>query len=76
MSVISAPVPLSAEIAAAESIANLAIKYPILKEPAIEGLRVVVTFLPPATKAYERVCKFYREPCDKPASDVVLPELP
>ena len=35
-----------------------------MKEPAIEGLRIVVTFLPQAVNAFERVCTFYNMPCE------------
>ena len=56
-SVIPEPVPLSAEVAAAESIANLAMKYPILREPAVEGLKVVKSFLPSASRPLDRLCK-------------------
>jgi hypothetical protein len=70
LSVIPTRVPLSAAISAAESIANLAIKYPILKEPAIEGLRIVITFLPQTTKSLERVCNFYNTRCEMPINTV------
>jgi hypothetical protein len=56
-SIIPEPVPLSAEVAAAESIANLAMKYPILREPAIEGLKVVKSFLPSASRPLDRLCR-------------------
>ncbi len=56
---VSTPIPLSAEIAASEAIANLAIKYPFLLEPALAGLDVVAGFLPQARNAYMRLSKYY-----------------
>jgi hypothetical protein len=57
LSMIPEPVPLSAEVAAAESIANLAMKYPFLREPAIEGLKVVKSFQPSASRPLGRLCR-------------------
>ena len=69
-SVIPEPVPLSAQLAAAESISNLALKYEFLKEPAIAGLRVVSDYtLPEVKKPLERLCNYYEHPveCELPA---------
>ncbi len=52
-------VPLSQQLAAAESLANLAIRYEFLKEPALVGLDVVAGFLPPAELPYKRLCTHY-----------------
>jgi hypothetical protein len=56
---IAQPVPLPAQVAAAESIANLAIAYPFLLEPALAGLDVVVGFVPQAKNAYDRLSNHY-----------------
>ena len=56
---ISSAIPLSRQIAAAESIANLSIKYPILAEPGLSALEVIVSFMPQARGAYDRVLKKY-----------------
>lgn len=53
-------VPLSQQLAAAEAIASLAIRYRFLLEAALVGLDVVVGFLPQAKPAYDRLCTFYR----------------
>lgn len=54
------PVPLSQQLAAAESLANLAIRYPFLLEPALVGLDVVTGFLPQATDPYRRLCAHFK----------------
>lgn len=53
-------VPLSQQLAAAESLANLAIRYEFLREPALVGLDVVAGFLPLAKIPYERLCRHYQ----------------
>jgi hypothetical protein len=53
------PVSLSAQLAASESAANLAIQYPFLLEPALTSLDVVVGFMPQAEGAYDRLCEHY-----------------
>lgn len=52
-------VPLAQQLAASESITNLAIRYPFLLEPALVGLDVVVGFLRKAKPASERLCRHY-----------------
>ena len=52
-------VPLSQQLAASESLANLAIRYEFLKEPALVGLDVVAGFLPVAKSPYQRLCQHY-----------------
>jgi hypothetical protein len=52
-------VPLSQQLAAAETVASLAIRYPFLKEAALIGLDVVVGFMPQAKDAYDRLCSHY-----------------
>ena len=58
-SIVSTPTPLARQLAAAESIANLAIKYPILLEPALIGLDCTAGLSPFAVNAYERLCRHY-----------------
>ena len=58
-SIISTPTPLARQLAAAESIVNLAIKYPILLEPALVGLDVTAGFSPFAKDAFDRLVKHY-----------------
>jgi hypothetical protein len=53
-------VPLSQQLAAAETVASIAIRYPFLMEAAIIGLDVVVGLLPQAKDAYTRVCNHYQ----------------
>ena len=60
-------VSLSAQVAASESAANLAIRYPFLREPALMGLDVVAGFLPQARDAYDRLCEHYG--IQRPLSD-------
>ena len=57
---IPASVPLSQQLAAAETVASLAIRYPFLKEAGMVGLDVVVGFLPHAKDAYDRLCTHYQ----------------
>jgi hypothetical protein len=56
---IPSSVPLARQLAAAEAIATLAIKYPVLLEPALASLDVAVIVLPEAKHAYDRVCTHY-----------------
>jgi hypothetical protein len=58
-SIVTGLTPLARQLAAAESIANLAIKYPILLEPALIGLDCTVGLSPFATNAYDRLCAHY-----------------
>jgi hypothetical protein len=50
---------LARQLAAAESIVNLAIRYPILLEPALIGLDVTCGFSPFARPAYDRLCRHF-----------------
>lgn len=56
---VSVPTPLARQLAAAESIVNLAIKYPILLEPALVGLDVTAGFSPFAKEAFQRLVRHY-----------------
>jgi hypothetical protein len=58
-SIISTPTPLARQLAAAESVVNLAIKYPILLEPALVGLDVTAGFSPFAKEAFHRLVRHY-----------------
>ena len=58
-SIILDSTPLARQLAAAESIANLAIKYPILVEPALIGLDCTAGLSPFAINPYERLCRHY-----------------
>jgi hypothetical protein len=53
-------VPLSQQLAASESLANLAIRYPFLLEPALVGLDVVAGFMKQAKDPYNRLCTHYK----------------
>ena len=58
-SIVTCFTPLARQLAASESIVNLAIKYPILLEPALVGLDVTAGFSPFARKAFERLTRHY-----------------
>jgi hypothetical protein len=58
-SIVSFPTALARQLAAAESIVNLAIKYPILLEPALVGLDVIAGFSPFAKEAFKRLVRHY-----------------
>ncbi len=59
------PVPLSAQVAAAESIVDLTIKYPFLKEPAIRSFEILkMASMPGATKALARLCQSIGQPSE------------
>lgn len=58
-SIISGNVPLAKQLAAAESIATLAIKYPILLDAALVGLDVTAGISDFAGNAYGRLCNHY-----------------
>ena len=53
-------VPLAKQVAAAEAVASLAIKYPILLEPALASLDASTIHLPQAKRAYNRLCAHYQ----------------
>jgi hypothetical protein len=59
-SIIPSSTALARQLAAAESIVNLAIKYPILLEPALVGLDVTAGFSPFAKEAFNRLVKHYK----------------
>jgi hypothetical protein len=50
---------LARQLAASESIVNLAIRYPILLEPALMGLDVTCGFSSFARPAYDRLCRHF-----------------
>jgi hypothetical protein len=52
---INMPVPLAKQVAAAEQIATLAIKYPELRESALASLALVKELVPQAGAAYDRL---------------------
>jgi hypothetical protein len=55
---INMPVPLAKQIAAAEQIATLAIKYPELRESALASLRLIKQNQSKTSAAYDRLLKF------------------
>jgi hypothetical protein len=58
-SILAESAPLARQLAAAESIATLAIRYPILLEPALIGLDCTNGLSPFARNAYDRLCHHY-----------------
>ena len=59
-SIIPNSTALARQLAAAESIVNLAIKYPVLLEPALVGLDVTAGFSPFAREAFYRLTRHYK----------------
>jgi hypothetical protein len=58
-SMVPCPTPLARQLAAAESIVNLAIKYPVLLEPALVGLDVTAGISPFGQEAFYRLTRHY-----------------